>query len=96
MAAIAACLAPTERTLYTRWRAIGFLARVRYEDQPPPVPASRYDCRPHGGGKGRVPRDSGAEVSHTHQAVPEGGTYRLRAGQSPGQGEDDSPDLPAW
>ena len=33
-AAIDACLAHTERTLYTRWRAIGFLARLRYEDQP--------------------------------------------------------------
>jgi hypothetical protein len=34
-AAIKACLARTERTLYTRWRAISFLVRVRYEDQPP-------------------------------------------------------------
>jgi hypothetical protein len=33
-AAIDACLARTERTLYTRWRAISFLVRVRYEDQP--------------------------------------------------------------
>ena len=32
-AAIDACLACTERTLYTRWRAISFLVRVRYEDQ---------------------------------------------------------------
>jgi hypothetical protein len=32
-AAIDACLARTERTLYTRWRAISFLVRVRYEDQ---------------------------------------------------------------
>jgi hypothetical protein len=30
-AAIDACLARRDRTLYTRWRAIGFLARVRYE-----------------------------------------------------------------
>jgi predicted RNA polymerase sigma factor len=35
-AAIDACLARTERTLYTRWRAISFLVRVRYEDQPTP------------------------------------------------------------
>jgi hypothetical protein len=35
-AAIEACLARTERTLYTRWRAIGFLARVRYGEQPTP------------------------------------------------------------
>ena len=33
-AAIGACLARTKRTLYTRWRAISFLVRVRYEDQP--------------------------------------------------------------
>ena len=33
-AAIDACLARTERTLYIRWRAISFLVRVRYEDQP--------------------------------------------------------------
>jgi hypothetical protein len=30
--AIDACLARTECTLYTRWRAISFLVRVRYED----------------------------------------------------------------
>jgi hypothetical protein len=35
-AAIDACLARTERTLYTRWRAISLLVRVRYEDQPTP------------------------------------------------------------
>jgi hypothetical protein len=33
-AAIDACLARTERTLFTRWRAISFLVRVRYEEQP--------------------------------------------------------------
>jgi hypothetical protein len=33
-AAIGACLARTERTLYTRWRAISNLVRVRYEDHP--------------------------------------------------------------
>ena len=35
-AAIDACLAHTERTLYTRWRAISFLVRIRYEDPPTP------------------------------------------------------------
>jgi hypothetical protein len=35
-AAIYACLARTEHTLYTRWRAISFLVRVRYEDPPTP------------------------------------------------------------
>jgi hypothetical protein len=33
-AAIDACLASTDRSLYTRWRAISFIVRVRYEDQP--------------------------------------------------------------
>ena len=33
-AVIDACLARTERTLHTRWRAISFLVRVRYQDQP--------------------------------------------------------------
>ena len=37
-AAIGACLGRTERTLYTRWRAISFLVRVRYPDQEPTVP----------------------------------------------------------
>jgi hypothetical protein len=32
-AAIDACLARTKRTLYTRWRAISFLVRARYDDQ---------------------------------------------------------------
>jgi predicted RNA polymerase sigma factor len=39
-AAIDGCLARTERTLDTRWRAIGFLVRVRYEDQPSPDQAA--------------------------------------------------------
>jgi hypothetical protein len=30
-----AFLARGDRTLYVRWRAIGFLARTRYPDQPP-------------------------------------------------------------
>jgi hypothetical protein len=34
--AIQACLARRDRSLRTRWRAIGFLARVRYDDHPPP------------------------------------------------------------
>jgi hypothetical protein len=32
--AIEACLARRDRTLRTRWRAIGLLARVRYPDLP--------------------------------------------------------------
>lgn len=31
--AIDACLARRDRSLRTRWRAISFLARVRYDDQ---------------------------------------------------------------
>jgi hypothetical protein len=50
-AAIDACLARTERSLYTRWRAISFLVRVRYEDKPTPeqrplpAPAARTAAR---------------------------------------------------
>jgi hypothetical protein len=35
-AAIDACLARRDRNLRTRWRAIGFLARVRYEEHSTP------------------------------------------------------------
>ena len=56
-AAIDACLAHTERTLYTRWRAIGFLVRVRYEDQPTPGPPAACQRRPHELGKSRAPRE---------------------------------------
>jgi hypothetical protein len=49
-AAIDACPARTERTLYTRWRAIGFLVRVRYEDQPRlEQPATSSAVRSNGG-----------------------------------------------
>ena len=34
-AAIDACLARRDRSLHTRWRAISFLVRVRYEDHRP-------------------------------------------------------------
>jgi hypothetical protein len=34
--AIDACLARRDRTLHTRWRAISFLVRVRYEDHSTP------------------------------------------------------------
>jgi hypothetical protein len=61
-AAIEACLARTERTLYTRWRAISFLVRVRYEDEPTPgQPATSCVGRANGGkdrarGSSRGPR----------------------------------------
>jgi hypothetical protein len=42
-AAIDACLARTERTLYTRWRAISFLVKVRYPDPQPPPPRAGRD-----------------------------------------------------
>jgi hypothetical protein len=53
--AIDACLARTERTLYTRWRAIGFLVRVRYEDQPTPEQAAPSGPSRSKSGKGRAP-----------------------------------------
>jgi hypothetical protein len=58
-AAIDACLARTERTLYTRWRAISFLARVRYEDQPTPDQPAASSAGLSNGGKARAPGDSG-------------------------------------
>jgi hypothetical protein len=57
-AAIDACLARTERTLYTRWRAISFLARVRYQDQPTPDQPAAAGVGGGGGGKGRAPGSS--------------------------------------
>jgi hypothetical protein len=57
-AAIDACLARTERTLYTRWRAIGFLVRVRYEDQPTPEQPAASSAGRSTGGKGRAPGNS--------------------------------------
>jgi hypothetical protein len=56
-AAIDACLARTEHPLYIRWRAIGFLVRVRYEDQPTPEPPATSSAGPSGG-QGRVPGSS--------------------------------------
>jgi hypothetical protein len=55
MAAIAACLARTERTLYTRWRAIGFLARVRYEDHLTPGQPVASSSGRASDAKGRAP-----------------------------------------
>jgi hypothetical protein len=62
-AAIDACLARTERTLYTRWRAISFLVRIRYEDQPTLPAAGHCQRRPlqprQGSGPGELPRPEG-------------------------------------
>jgi hypothetical protein len=55
-AAIDACLARTERTLYSRWRAISFLVRVRYEDQPTPDQPATAGVGGVGG-RGRAPGD---------------------------------------
>jgi hypothetical protein len=66
--AIDACLARTERTLYTRWRAISFLVRVRYEDQPTPnQPATASAGRPNGNkpqapGSSRGPSETPARL----------------------------------
>jgi hypothetical protein len=57
-AAIDACLTRTERTLYVRWRAIGFLVRVRYEDQPTPEQAAPSSPSRSNSGKGRAPGNS--------------------------------------
>ena len=57
-AAIDTCLARTERTLYTRWRAISFLVRVRYEDLPTPDEPATSSAGRSSGGKGRAPGNS--------------------------------------
>jgi hypothetical protein len=57
-AAIDACLARTERSLYTRWRAISFLVRVRYEDQPTPDQPAASSASRSNSGKGRAPENS--------------------------------------
>jgi hypothetical protein len=57
-AAIDACLARTERTLYTRWRAISFLVRVRYEDQPTRDQPAASSAGRSNGDKGRTPGSS--------------------------------------
>jgi hypothetical protein len=54
-AAIDACLARIERTLYIRWRAISFLVRVRYEDQPTPDQPATASAGRSNGSKGRAP-----------------------------------------
>ena len=59
-AAIDACPARTDRSLYVRWRAIGFLARVRYEDfHSPGQPAASSGGRASGT-KGRTRGTPGA------------------------------------
>jgi hypothetical protein len=43
---------------YYRWRAISFLVRVRYEDQPPPEQPPSSSAGRSNGGKGRAPGGS--------------------------------------
>jgi predicted RNA polymerase sigma factor len=57
-AAIDACLARRDRSLRTRWRAISFLVRVRYEDQPTPDQPAAAGVGGASGGKGRAPGNS--------------------------------------
>jgi hypothetical protein len=57
-AAIDDCLARSDRTLYTRWRAIGFLVRVRYEDQPTPEQRATSSAGRSNGDKARAPGNS--------------------------------------
>jgi hypothetical protein len=79
MAAIAACLARTERTLSTRWRAISFLVRVRYEDQPTrerpalPAPAASTAARV---GPWELPRPTTSKLWKTDDSAG------LRAGRA--------------
>jgi hypothetical protein len=54
-AAIDACLARTERTLYVRWRAISLLVRVRYEVQSTPEQPATSSAGRSNSGKGRAP-----------------------------------------
>ena len=56
-AAIDACLARTERTLYTRWRAISLLVRVRYEDQPTADEPAASSAGRSNGRQGSGPRE---------------------------------------
>jgi hypothetical protein len=67
-AAIDACLARTERILYSRWRAIGFLVRVRYEDQPTSDEPAAASAGRSNGGKGRAPGAPGARGGETSLA----------------------------
>jgi hypothetical protein len=57
-AAIGACLARRDRTLYTRWRAISFLVRVRYEDHPTPDQPAASSGGRASGPKSRAPGNS--------------------------------------
>ena len=66
--AIDACLARTERTLYTRWRAISFLVRVRYEDQPTPEQPAATRASRSNSGKGRAPGNSRGGGGRTSRA----------------------------
>jgi len=68
-AAIEGCLARHDRSLHTRWRAISFLARVRYEDHPPPGPPAAPTTA--SSGKGRPPGSSrGPEAGRPARLEP--------------------------
>ena len=67
-AAIDACLARTDRTLYTRWRAISLLVRVRYEDQPTQEQPATSSAGRSNGGKGRAPRSVRSPTQNNCQA----------------------------
>jgi hypothetical protein len=59
-AAIEGCLARRDRSLRTRWRAIGFLARVRYDDHPTrsQLAPAATTAGSASGAKGRAPGNS--------------------------------------
>jgi hypothetical protein len=54
-AAIDACLARRDRSLHTRWRAISFLVRVRYQGHPRPGQPAAARAGRTSGGEGRAP-----------------------------------------
>jgi hypothetical protein len=57
-AAIDACLARRNRSLYVRWRAISLLVRVRYQDHPTPGQPAVSSGSWAGGTKGWAPGSS--------------------------------------
>jgi hypothetical protein len=94
-AAIDACLACTERTLYTRWRAIGFLVRSATRtsrpriSRPLPAPAARMAARvgsrgAPGAGGGRTSWASTSALSAAFAASCEDLLYQLKAGPAGG------------
>jgi hypothetical protein len=88
-----ACLARRDHTLYTRWRAISFLVRVRYRtsrrriSRPLPAPAARVAPRvgrrgTPGAGGGRTSRASTSALPAVFAASCEEFLYELKGAPS--------------